>query len=89
MRNIQCKNCFFFKPEWCPKKKDSTDPDLIRDCQYYRTKTNADRIRSMTDEKLAKFLCDVNHECYQCPAEDLCTNGSNGMIKWLKEEVTT
>ena len=41
MREIQCKRCFFFTPEWCPKKRDSLDPDLIRDCQYFRIKTNA------------------------------------------------
>lgn len=56
MRGIQCKRCFFFTPEWCPKKRDSLDPDLIRDCQYFRIKTNADRIRSMTDEELVFFL---------------------------------
>ena len=54
MREIQCKRCFFFTPEWCPKKRDSLDPDLIHDCQYFRIKTNADRIRAMTDEEMAE-----------------------------------
>ena len=49
-------------------------------------KTNADRIRAMTDEELAKFLCWLNVECYQCPGEDMCSIGQNGMLIWLKEE---
>ena len=64
MREIQCKRCFFFTPEWCPKKRDSLDPDLIRDCQYFRIKTNADYIRSMTDEELAELLRDT--QCNAC-----------------------
>lgn len=49
-------------------------------------KTNADRIRSMADEELAKFLCCMNHECYECPGDEMCSNGENGMLRWLKEE---
>ena len=64
MREIQCKRCFFFTPEWCPKKRDSLDPDLIHDCQYFRIKTNADYIRSMTDEELAELLRDT--QCNTC-----------------------
>ena len=84
MRKIQCKRCFFFTPEWCPKKRDSLDPDLIRDCQYFRIKTNADRIRAMTDEELAEWI-----------ANDLIEPGyyETGVakeiwLKWLREEVS-
>lgn len=50
--------------------------------------TNADRIRSMTDKELADFLCDISggESCTYCVANDLCHNGHNGMIEWLKEE---
>lgn len=92
MRNIQCKKCFFFVNEWCPKKIDSPDPDLIRDCQYYKTKTNADRIRSMTDEQLAETMWSYL-DCGACPARrsgcgymDKC---QKSCLEWLKEEVTT
>lgn len=81
MKNIQCKKCFFFTPEWCPKKRDSLDPDLIRDCQYYRTKTNADRIRSMSDEDLAVYLSKV--------ALNITTIGfydAGNWLDWLKQE---
>ena len=87
MREIQCKRCFFFTPEWCPKKRDSLDPDLIHDCQYFRIKTNADRIRSMTDEELAKYLAwleDVE-ACYQWEMYDDADRITE-WLEWLKQE---
>lgn len=54
--NVQCKRCANLRNDWCDKKHDSPDPDLIRDCQYYRTKIRADQIRAMTDEELAEFM---------------------------------
>lgn len=80
MREIQCKRCFFFTPEWCPKKRDSLDPDLIRDCQYFRIKTNADRIRSMTDEELADELL----EWYAVFSAVEWTKDM--ILDWLKQE---
>ena len=57
MKNIKCRNCFFYRNEWCEKIVDSPDPEEARDCNYFREMTNADRIRSVTDEELAKLLC--------------------------------
>ena len=60
--------------------------------------TNAERIRAMSDEELAKFLCEFrslgasNHPCNFCKAEEFCSLGHNGMIDWLHrpaEEETT
>lgn len=51
--------------------------------------TNAERIRAMSDEELAKFLCEFrslgasNHPCNVCKAEEFCSLGHNGMIDWL------
>ena len=87
MRKIQCKRCFFFTPEWCPKKRDSIDPDLIRDCQYFRIKTNADRIRSMTDEELAELLRDT--QCNTCAWQgndcDYADECKAERLEWLKQ----
>ena len=56
--------------------------------------TNADHIRSMTDEELAKFLADeVPHgDCYGCQLEcSVCegdkfdTSCRNAFYKWLKQ----
>ena len=41
---------------WCPNKTDDPDIDLIMDCEWYAVKTNADRIRAMSDEELADWL---------------------------------
>ena len=57
MKNIKCRNCFFYRNEWCEKIVDSPDPEEARDCAYFREMTNADKIRSMSDEELAKLLC--------------------------------
>ncbi len=34
--------------------------------------TNADRIRVMSDEELAKFLAGFDPHCCNCPADDVC-----------------
>ena len=62
MKNIKCRNCFFYRNEWCEKIVDSPDPEEARDCNYFREMTNADRIRAMTDEELAGFLHQVGHD---------------------------
>ena len=56
MKNIKCRNCFFYRNEWCEKIVDSPDPEEARACNYFREMNNADRIRAMTDEELADFL---------------------------------
>ena len=61
----RCEMC----DEW-PGCAWKTDPEII--CGEYRPKpmTNADRIRQMTDEKLADLLHD--HSCSLCPLNFKC-----------------
>lgn len=53
--------------------------------------TNADRIRSMRDDELAAFLCNLRSEeayentCSHCVAERFCRIGHTGMIDWLQK----
>ena len=53
----------------------------------FKPLTNADRIRSMTDEELAEWLRDIHaccvddEECYLSKTCDVCT------LEWLKSEV--
>ena len=56
-KNVVCKKCNNLVNGWCEKVIDSPDQDMQRDCQYFCEKTNADRIRAMSDEELAKLLC--------------------------------
>jgi hypothetical protein len=42
MRDVQCKRCIEYKGNWCDKKRDDPDPYMVRDCHWFRTKTNFD-----------------------------------------------
>lgn len=63
---MKCRNCkhprwaeeypgrpFF---GWCDEINDSPDLDIERECRCFEPATNADRIRSMSDEELAEFI---------------------------------
>lgn len=50
--------------------------------------TNADKIRSMTDEELGKWICSImSSDCcrWTCPARHMCGLNNNGLVKWLKQ----
>jgi hypothetical protein len=63
------------------------DYDLIHEFMMEsKLKTNADRIRNMSDEELAEWI-NTKNACRQC-ANELCTKESctNGILQWLKSE---
>ena len=87
-KDVQCKKCRNFRDNWCGQKIDSPDPDLIRDCNYYCTKTNFDVVMQMNPQELAEFLarskpfakfcrfdCDDHKPCWSCA------------LDWLNKEV--
>ena len=52
--------------------------------------TNADKIRSMTDEELSAFLCE-KFDCRSesCPGIELCKPNegkANGILRWLQKQ---
>ena len=66
--------------------------EIVVKCGAYTPPmTNADRIRAMGDEELAKFLCafrscdSAEHPCNGCKAELYCRPGHTGMIDWLQQ----
>lgn len=77
----------------CKKHDDcSSGSGLVWPCGVYVPKaiTNADRLRAMTDEELARLMCDFFRECYLCPGSDLCNSmdgRANGLIKWFQQPV--
>ena len=86
MKNIKCRNCFFYRNEWCKKIVDSPDPEEARDCNYFREMTNADRIRAMSDEELVEFIKNIKVRAALCKAvknndafEELCS------AEWLQQ----
>ena len=60
-------------------------------CNYIPVPTNADRIRAMSDEELAEFLCDFRgcdtdeNTCIGCKGEQYCRAGHAGAMEWLKQ----
>lgn len=84
---LKCKNCNnlynlsdkndVIVGKWCPKINDSPHLDMERNCEHYKAMTNADRIRSMTDEELADVFIQFN----------ISTRMSkNDWLEWLQEE---
>ena len=80
-----CKNALLY---------DDESSIVMKGCSRFtekRKQTNADRIRSMTDEELAEFMChNVSNgtvNCAFCSAEEFCRMGHNGWLYWLKQEV--
>ncbi len=61
---VKCKNCKnlgtkdngFDAYSWCKEINDCPQEDIERDCGYYVPMTNADRIRSMTENEAKKVL---------------------------------
>ena len=85
-KNVVCKKCNNLVNDWCEKVIDSPDPDIQRDCPHFREKTNADRIRSMSDEELAEFIVNIKARAAFCKAvgnneafEKLCSG------EWLRQ----
>ncbi len=92
----KCKNCknFFRSFEdvkpfyWCEKIEDSPYGETERECSYYKPKTNADRIRSMTDEELAIYMMCPNEMGLaeiNCDKIDVC-NCYECLLNWLRAE---
>ena len=95
-KNVMCKNCNNLINNLCEKKIDGPYPDMIRDCQYFWQRTNADRIRAMSDEELAKVLnaftayfdeCNrsVEVSCKDCEMYKLCALFEGQAMEWLKQ----
>ena len=99
-----CKTCVYYPPSSCDGKPctqcDITNPFLtcyrekefiVKFFQQERKPTNADRIRSMTDEKLAEWYFDKFFPCVPycsmlqdgCPEHDDC---KICLLEWLKQE---
>ena len=82
----------------CAKADSCEQADRVEDyCINHeeRPMTNADRIRQMSDEELARFI-NFHTDCENCPAARVCEDNyalssdvcMAGIQKWLKQEVT-
>ena len=85
-KNVVCKKCNNLVNDWCEKVIDSPDPDMQRDCQHFREKTNADHIRSMSDEEMAETF--IKGNCIGCPILYECDPYGDckpQILNWLKQ----
>lgn len=77
-----CRQCADF--EWC---KENEECGLFKP----KTMTNADRIRSMTDEELAEWFIRIQYDIsdYYCgghSCEPTLPTGKESWLGWLKQE---
>ena len=87
-KNVGCKKCNNLVNDWCEKVIDSPDPDMQRDCQHFCEKTNAQKIRSMSDDELNELF----HDIYNAGAEDAVAyewgqraNSFEWTMEWLQQ----
>lgn len=76
----------------CHHNSNSRDNESC--CKCDSKQTNADRIRNMSDEELAKYIYDVSEHCADCVVCGDDCDGCNGtedicvpkIIEWLQSE---
>ena len=86
-KNVVCKKCNNLVNDWCEKVIDSPDPDMKRDCQYFCEKTNAQKIRAMSDEELADMLWKTGRNYRAVCADPVVDYNEHrdNLIAWLKQ----
>lgn len=92
MKDLKCPKCGnplknILSTYYCLGCRITVDPTLL--VPRPMTMSNGDRIRAMTNQELAEFLCEVCG-CYvdNCPGATMCVPGdgkANGLKKWLEQ----
>lgn len=85
----QCKKCKRNCPTYIVKVKLEKGRIPFEECMdFVPIQTNAEKIRSMTDEELAEFLCEISMcKPDYCPAYLECMKTEYGtMTTWLQSE---
>ena len=98
----KCKNCTnlynlsdendVIVGKWCPKISDSPDVEAERECIHYKRMTQADRIRSFSDEELAEFIEQVSTDSMETISfgtkeyEEIWEHKETA-LQWLQSEV--
>ena len=89
-KNVVCKKCNNLVNGWCEKVIDSPDQDMQRDCQYFCEKTNAYRIRAMSDEELYVLFREIYNAGVVYGVSYMYGKLPNNFawtMKWLKQPV--
>ena len=73
--------CVYWNDGKCKKfSDDSVTSWCVWSPCYSQTPSNADRIRSMTDEELKKFICSM----FKCEFCDFELGERCGLLNWLQ-----
>lgn len=86
-RYNRCKECYNMKCVFVTGEREDFDTS---ECKDFRPMTNADHIRNMTDEELARWLANTIYpECPCCPADcdgwdGECPDNPEKLLGWLK-----
>ena len=80
-----CLTCVRSRQGYC----DGAEKDeLNRPCEFYKRMTNGDRIRAMTDEKLAQWLTFVEGKILAKQPALSRSELFADWLDWLKQEVS-
>ena len=85
-------DCYPIRPPCNDCVNANPAPTNWEPADYYKPDTNADRIRAMTDEELARFLVDISNDCTSrcecCAYTRRCTDKCIGGVRdWLRQPV--
>lgn len=78
-RYNRCKECFNMKCVFVTGERTDFDTS---ECPNFRSMTNADRIRSYTDEELAEWVWGA-----ETAGRAYGPRGKKAWLEWLKQEV--
>jgi len=70
-----------------PNRDKKYGPSCRSDCTN-KHPSNADRIRAMSDEELAKWIHEIVDCSSACPAYNECDECRPSLLNWLKQEAT-
>ena len=86
-KNVVCKKCNNLVNGWCEKVIDSPDPDMQSDCRYFCEKTNAQKIRAMSDDELADMLWKTGRNYRAVCADPVVDYNEHRdhLIAWLQQ----
>ena len=84
MNGSGCKTCAVY-PNCVAEYRGSTCKAIRGEFGLGDPKTNADHIRSMTDEELAEFLCDATYKENEQGYPIMRTVNKVRWRKWLKQ----
>jgi len=91
MDKPKCLRCAHYEDsEWCYEANMAPATYITMPCQHFKPMTNADHIRSMSDEELAEALCNAMF-CRTCLAKFECAKTANRdcgecHLEWLKTQ---